>query len=179
MAKRSCGFVWIIIKVLCGWVTAHVLLLCGLFVCVQCGAGCATAAAVAATAASLFQPSLILFLPSFLASISLRVWTANRDRLLCAAPVFGDDPRSHRWWRVAWWQIRPGGYKRPKQPAPRGTLCCAMSHHHTATHHAIKNDKCSHHLLPQANNLCLMLLKLWACPTLFPGIATVGTNIYQ
>lgn len=54
--------------------------------CLHCKGGCATAAAL------LFLTPLVLFLPSF----PHRVWTADRDILLCAAPVFGDDLWSHR-----------------------------------------------------------------------------------
>lgn len=48
VGKCLCGFVWIIIRVLCGWATActFLLLYASVCLCVHCEGGCATAAAL-------------------------------------------------------------------------------------------------------------------------------------
>lgn len=107
VGKCSCGFVWIMIRVLCGWkLHIHFVLLCGcICLCEHCLGGCATEAVLLFLLSSCFLP---LSLPPFQGE-GQQTGTDCPVLIL----VFFWSVGSHRWWWLARWKIRPGGYHRP------------------------------------------------------------------
>lgn len=98
-----------IIRVLCGWLTAQVLPC--VLVCLQmhCKKGCAISADL------LFLPPLMIFLPSS----SPGCGQQNRGEL---SPISGDDPCWLWCWWLIWWKIKLRDQQSSRHQGP----CCPV-----------------------------------------------------
>lgn len=142
VGKCLCGFVWIIIMVLCGWAPARTFLLsyAAVFLffppplSLHCEGGCATAA------------DLLFLLPlSALQHTHVHVHTKTRTTAGCrqqtgtdcCALLLYDDLWSRGWWWREQWKIRLHGYRE---------AAIASVLRFITPHRAIKNDKCPNYL---------------------------------
>lgn len=118
-----CGFVWIIIRVLCGWATAStfVLLYADVCQCVHCMKGCAGSSSSIVPTSPYTLPSFLPFPPG--CGQQTGQIGARRSR------IRRDDLWSRRWWWLAWWKIKDRvAYIGPETSRHQRPCCAVLCH---------------------------------------------------